>query len=241
MAVTEPLNVIYGLKLKDESYPIRYVGLTSRGASIRFKEHCTLAVTGETPLYRWIRKHGYDQVECVIIDELGDPEHLDEREIYWINQLSTFAGDGHGGFNLTRGGTGFTGYDIGYQLASAERLAEADSIMRELDELVSRWQEQAPPSEELDQLTERISAWYAPPTSGTHISLEHYASVENAKKCTTCRLPASVLAQIETARASEHPLSFTVISRWLEIEGYSISALTLPNHWRSFHHIRVTA
>jgi hypothetical protein len=237
----EPLNVIYGLKLRDETYPIRYVGLTSRGASVRFKEHCTLALRGETPLYRWIRKHGYDNVECVIIDEVSDPEALDEREIYWINQLSTFAGDGHGGFNLTRGGTGFTGYDIGYQLASAERLAEADSILQELDQLVDSWRQQTVEPAELDRLTERIAAWYSDPGGGTHMSLEHYYSVENAKKCTTCRLPPPVLAQIEAGRAAEAPIPFTVISRWLEVEGYSISPLSLPNHWRAFHHIRVTS
>lgn len=241
MAVThEPLNVIYGLKLKDELYPVRYVGLTSRGASVRFKEHCLKALTAETPLYRWIRKHGHDKIECVILDVVEDPELLDAREIHWINELGTFIGENNLGFNLTRGGTGLEGYDLSYQLSLAELKDEASGLLREMDEMLQEWQTGPQDHAAHALLAEKIENWYSQPASGVSISLEHFASLESAKKCSTCRLPAKVLSQVEQARTREAPIPFTVVSRWLEIEGFQINPLTIPNHFRQMHHIRVT-
>jgi hypothetical protein len=110
----EPLNVIYGLKLVGDEQPVRYVGLTSVGASVRFTGH--LQQAGKTlngrervyPLYHWLAKHAGD-VECVVIEELSSPDELNEREIFWIAELGTFIDEGLG-FNLTRGGGGIQGY-----------------------------------------------------------------------------------------------------------------------------------
>lgn len=235
MATDEPLNVIYGLKLKDEAYPIRYVGLTSRGAKVRFREHRSAAANLETPLYRWIRKHGVDAIECVIIEEVSDSEELDAREIHWIKELATFIGEGHGGFNLTHGGTGVTGYDVSYALADS---SEREELSEQLEAMLAEWRNEPRDTESFHALVMRIVDWYREPAAGESVTLEHFASLESSRRCSTCRLPAELLQQVEDARERENPIPFAVISRWLHHEGYEIGPLSLPNHWRRFHHVR---
>lgn len=53
------------------------------------------------PLYRAIRKYGFDNFSFDILEEC-DADMLDDREIYWIAQYRSF--DPEIGYNLTRGG-----------------------------------------------------------------------------------------------------------------------------------------
>lgn len=115
----EHKNVIYGLycvceNCKDKPELIRYVGQTFRGASVRFYYHRCDALAenykkkSNLPVYRWMRKHGVENIQYKVLEELDIPEMLNEAEIRWINKLNTF-GSSHG-LNLSAGGSSLTGY-----------------------------------------------------------------------------------------------------------------------------------
>lgn len=75
-----------------------YVGLTTRGVSRRFEEHCV----ADTYLGKAIRKHGRDNFRISVIDQADDHFNLCEKEKMWIKRYKAF-GDG---YNLTHGGDG---------------------------------------------------------------------------------------------------------------------------------------
>lgn len=75
-----------------------YVGITTRGVSKRFEEHCV----AETYIGRAIRKYGRDNFRISIIDQADDHFELCEKEKAWIKTYKAF-GDG---YNLTHGGDG---------------------------------------------------------------------------------------------------------------------------------------
>lgn len=84
----------------------RYVGKTLQSIQERFKEHCIDSHKERCerrPLYDAMNKYG---VENFIVEELEvveDDTLLDEREIYWIQELQTY---GSNGYNATKGGDG---------------------------------------------------------------------------------------------------------------------------------------
>lgn len=114
--MTNPtMFVIYGLYCTcHPEASIRYVGQTSQGLSTRFADHRKIAKTGmehrvgRLPIYRWMRKHGIENIACTVLEEFQDGS-VDEREVYWINRLSTFHASG--GLNMTLGGMGKRGYN----------------------------------------------------------------------------------------------------------------------------------
>lgn len=55
-------------------------------------------------------------------------------------------------------------------------------------------------------------------------------------KCKTCQLPTDLVDQIEEARRQDNPVSFTVISAWLQTQGHDLNPLTIPNHFKGRHH-----
>ena len=75
-----------------------YVGITTRGVSKRFEEHCV----AETYIGKAIRKYGRDNFRISIIDQADDHFELCEKEKAWIKTYKAF-GDG---YNLTHGGDG---------------------------------------------------------------------------------------------------------------------------------------
>ena len=80
----------------------QYVGQTTRFRERMWeheKDHRTNSV-----LHQAIEKYGTDNFQVDIVEECAE-DQLNEREIYWINQLGTY----HVGYNLTRGGDGHTG------------------------------------------------------------------------------------------------------------------------------------
>lgn len=116
------MNVVYGLycvcvecRLECPG-EIRYVGQTMKGLARRFKDHVRTAIKPAStrtnllalPLYRWMRKHGTDNIRALLIDTAETPEALDELEKFWIDKLETFSGPR--GLNLSEGGIGLQGY-----------------------------------------------------------------------------------------------------------------------------------
>lgn len=89
----------------------RYVGKTTQTLEERFKEHCKDSFRdrcNKRPLYDAMNKYG---IENFIIEELeyvNDISTLNEREIYWIQELQTY---GSNGYNATKGGDGKILYD----------------------------------------------------------------------------------------------------------------------------------
>ena len=100
----EPLSLIYGLKLKGEDQSVRYVGQTTRGATKRLKEHCAIVNTSIRPVSCWIRKHGPESVEIIVLEICEDVEKLDELENVWIIKLNTLIDLENNGLNCTLGG-----------------------------------------------------------------------------------------------------------------------------------------
>lgn len=94
------LGYIYALRLtNDTSY--RYVGLTRQKLDARLWQHKNTATNGsELPVSRWIRKHGVDAVEIILIEEC-DLAMVGEREKFYISHFESL---GHPLLNITIGG-----------------------------------------------------------------------------------------------------------------------------------------
>jgi group I intron endonuclease len=76
-----------------------YIGKTTKSVEQRFKTHIYKSKKQNTYLYRAMRKYGVDQF---VIEQLELVEHqdlLNEKEKYWIAQLSPQ-------YNMTKGGDG---------------------------------------------------------------------------------------------------------------------------------------
>lgn len=115
-------NVTYGLfcacqgcKSSNPGW-IRYVGQTMTGLKQRFRGHVRTArkppntrpELSDLPVYRWMAKHGVDNIRYILLDECEDPKELDKLERYWIKKLGTFTESW--GLNLSAGGIGLQGY-----------------------------------------------------------------------------------------------------------------------------------
>jgi hypothetical protein len=107
LAVRVPVGVVYGIRLR-ESDEYRYVGLTTKTASRRLRQHLRNARDGKkTPFCDWLRKHREDEVVVDVLETaLGDLESLGESEIEWIDFLR---GTHHRLLNVAEGGLGPTG------------------------------------------------------------------------------------------------------------------------------------
>lgn len=81
----------------------KYVGLTTKGASERFKEHIYQhRKHGScTALYSAMRKYGSDKFSVQVIEDCSGLSELNDREVYWIKKLNTLSPNG---YNLTTGG-----------------------------------------------------------------------------------------------------------------------------------------
>lgn len=73
-----------------------YVGKTTKSAEERFKRHFYNHKTGNTYLYKSMRKHGFHNF---IIETIEQTQNLNEKEIFWISELSPE-------YNMTKGGDG---------------------------------------------------------------------------------------------------------------------------------------
>lgn len=95
---------------------IRYVGQTMNGMKSRFRDHLRTAIKPSTtrdklkglPVYRWMHKHGPENIRAILLDTGEVPSDLDALERFWIEKLDTFKGVT--GLNLSAGGIGLQGY-----------------------------------------------------------------------------------------------------------------------------------
>jgi len=79
----------------------KYIGITSKTAEERFKQHCN-AFT-KYPCQLAIHKYGKENVIVTVLEECDDWDALCLLEIKYIKKLKTF---GKNGYNLTLGGKG---------------------------------------------------------------------------------------------------------------------------------------
>ena len=79
-----------------------YVGKTNLTINERFDRHVKNSKNSETYLYNAMRKYGIDKFIIEILEECTD-DILNDREIFWIDQLNTFVPNG---YNMTKGGDG---------------------------------------------------------------------------------------------------------------------------------------
>lgn len=89
----------------------RYVGKTTQTLEQRFKEHCQDSFKercNRRPLYDAMNKYGIENFIIEELEQIEDETKLDEREIYWIQELQTY---GSSGYNATKGGDGKVLYD----------------------------------------------------------------------------------------------------------------------------------
>ena len=85
-----------------------YIGQTKLKPEKRFSQHCAIASNTKRnlKLYNAMRKYGIDNFEFSILENDIDEDHLDEREMYFINKYNTLSN----GYNHTAGGGGVRGY-----------------------------------------------------------------------------------------------------------------------------------
>lgn len=88
-----------------------YIGGTSQSTADRLREHKQKARNGvESPLYRAIREYGEDCFDICIIEDCYTREELDNRERYWIANLSST--NPEIGYNIKAGGDIFYHTDL---------------------------------------------------------------------------------------------------------------------------------
>ena len=99
----------------------QYVGKTNKTIEERFKEHIRDSRKKrceKRPLYSAINKYGIEHFHISVIEECSAEESAD-REIYWIDKLSTY---GRKGYNATRGGDSKKYYDYEEIVAKYQEL-----------------------------------------------------------------------------------------------------------------------
>lgn len=101
------IGIIYGLFCncaECNPYEIRYVG-QSIDVVRRFKRHIYDSRFLNSYLYRWIRKHGSENISYIILEEVElINDELNEAEKRWIKAKATFHGVNKKGLNFTTGG-----------------------------------------------------------------------------------------------------------------------------------------
>lgn len=101
--------VIYGLRLR-EGTEYRYVGYTSKTASIRLEGHKRQSQRADvkpTAASRWVAKH-LDEIVTDVLEEcpVGDLAYMQSREVHWIAEIrSRFRGRVLNGTDGGYGGT----------------------------------------------------------------------------------------------------------------------------------------
>jgi len=101
-------GLVYGIRLRWESR-YRYVGLTTKSAQTRLRQHWKQAAAGrKTPFYDWLRKQDRNDVVVDHLDWADELDELAEAEIAWIALLRL---EGQPLLNLAAGGLGPTGVE----------------------------------------------------------------------------------------------------------------------------------
>lgn len=130
---------IYGIVYKNK---IVYVGQTTVGYKNRFKTHLKSAKKGKTAIYCYMRKHGIENFDVVLL-ETCSPETLNEKEVEYIEKYQTY----DSGLNENFGGGNQWGYKHKDQTKKilSEHMKERwekdrDTIIRSLETRPARQQ-----------------------------------------------------------------------------------------------------
>jgi hypothetical protein len=131
--VPAPRVVIYGLSCSHcPERGIRYVGQTRQGPDARLREHLKNARRangrdkGDFPCYRWIRKHGPENIFYTVLEEVASVEDLNSAEARWIKSLGTHRKPG---LNC---GTGYFGPGPDSRRALGAKLSD-EQVVRVID------------------------------------------------------------------------------------------------------------
>lgn len=117
--------IVYGLHKGDGV--IRYIGQTVRTPQRRLSVHKADARFGkQNPVQDWMRKHGVEGIELIVLETAEDREHLDALERFWIAQMRE---SGIKQMNVTAGGRGHAGYRYGPETI-AKRVAKLTGQQR---------------------------------------------------------------------------------------------------------------
>ena len=93
-----------------------YIGKTTKPVEDRLKVHIKNHKKQNTYLYRAMRKYGIDQFIIECIESISDKTLLNDKEKYWISQLSPH-------YNMTIGGDGGdTSSSPNYKLGMKNRI-----------------------------------------------------------------------------------------------------------------------
>ncbi|CAA0126832.1 Uncharacterised protein [Mycolicibacterium vanbaalenii] len=112
-------GVIYGVRLQSEGV-YRYVGLTTKSAKVRLRQHVKVARSGrKTPFYDWLRKHDGEDIVADQLDLIEGLAELGKAEIAWIESLRR---EGHPLLNLSQGGLGPMGIEWTAEMREAARI-----------------------------------------------------------------------------------------------------------------------
>jgi hypothetical protein len=112
-------GVIYGIRLRSEGF-YRYVGLTTKSAKIRLRQHLKVARSGrKTPFYDWLRMHDGEDIVADELERVKGLEELGLAEILWIGSLRR---EGHRLLNLSQGGLGPMGIEWTAEMREAARI-----------------------------------------------------------------------------------------------------------------------
>lgn len=112
-------GVIYGIRLRSE-FVYRYVGLTTKSAEARLRQHLKIARSGrKTPFYDWLRAHEGEEFDVDLLDCVEGLDDLGREEIFWIRLLRH---DGHPLLNLSEGGLGPMGIEWTAEMREAARI-----------------------------------------------------------------------------------------------------------------------
>ncbi|WP_369044646.1 NUMOD3 domain-containing DNA-binding protein [Sinomonas sp. P10A9] len=108
-----------GIRLRHE-FEYRYVGLTTKTARVRLRQHVKVASEGrKTPFYDWLRKQNASELAVDELDWIEGLDALGTAEIDWIAYLRL---EGDRLLNLSEGGLGPTGVVWTDEMREAARI-----------------------------------------------------------------------------------------------------------------------
>lgn len=86
-----------------------YIGLTTKGSGVRYRQHWNESRIGEpAPIHKAMRKYGEENFTVEILDFAETVDELKEKEKYYIAKYN--ATDKSIGYNISLGGDGNFGY-----------------------------------------------------------------------------------------------------------------------------------
>ena len=98
---------VYGIHV--EGGDVRYVGITSQALGRRLSQHLRDAANArQTPLSKWIRKHGPESIRIRPLEWHADRDSMNSAEIRLIAEMGTSVADG--GLNVCPGGGSTAGH-----------------------------------------------------------------------------------------------------------------------------------